>query len=155
MIMVIGIVAFSIGTSPLFTLSNDIIIGTAPPERAGAASAISETCAELGGALGIALLGSVWTFVYRSRMADGVTQNLTPEMTEAAARTLGAALAAAETLPTAAAADLTNTARTAFLLGLKVTAAICTLLVLVMAVVALVQLRNLRPSEAGPVHEVS
>ncbi|HEV2906174.1 MAG TPA: MFS transporter, partial [Actinomycetota bacterium] len=48
--IVLGSVLFSLGTSPLFTLTNDLIIGSAPPERAGAAAGISETSAELGGA---------------------------------------------------------------------------------------------------------
>lgn len=41
-----------IGLAPVFTLATDMIVGTAPPERAGAASAISETGSELGGAQG-------------------------------------------------------------------------------------------------------
>ena len=41
----------------------DLIVGSAPPERAGAAAAISETSSEFGGALGIAVLGSVVTAV--------------------------------------------------------------------------------------------
>ena len=56
--IVIGSVVFSLGTAPVFTLTNDLIIGSAPPERAGAAAGISETAAELGGALGIALFGA-------------------------------------------------------------------------------------------------
>ena len=58
-VLVCATVIFSLGLAPVFTLTNDIVIGTAPPERAGAASAISETSSELGGALGIALLGSI------------------------------------------------------------------------------------------------
>jgi MFS transporter, DHA2 family, multidrug resistance protein len=41
-------------TLPMFTLTNDLIVGLAPPERAGAAAGISETAAELGGSLEIA-----------------------------------------------------------------------------------------------------
>ena len=54
----------SLGLAPVFTLTTDLIIGAAPPERAGAASAISETSSEFGGALGIALLGALATAVY-------------------------------------------------------------------------------------------
>ncbi|MCI0689515.1 MAG: MFS transporter, partial [Sporichthyaceae bacterium] len=54
---VIGSVVFSLGTAPVFTLTTDLIVGSAPPERAGAAAAISETGAEFGGALGIAIFG--------------------------------------------------------------------------------------------------
>jgi hypothetical protein len=54
-VLVSASVVYSLGLAPLFTLTNDLIIGAAPPERAGAASAISETGAELGGALSIAI----------------------------------------------------------------------------------------------------
>ncbi len=43
-----------------------MIVTSAPAERAGAASAISETGTELGGAVGIAIIGSIGTAVYRS-----------------------------------------------------------------------------------------
>src|SRR6266540_3341193 len=46
----------SLGLAPVFTATTDLIVSSAPPERAGAASGISETGAELGGALGIAIL---------------------------------------------------------------------------------------------------
>jgi tetratricopeptide (TPR) repeat protein len=48
-----------LGLAPAFTLTNDIIIGSAPRERAGSAAALSATGSELGGALGIAILGSI------------------------------------------------------------------------------------------------
>src|SRR5712671_4098485 len=64
-VLVTGFVVYSLGLAPVFTLATDLIVGTAPPERAGAAAAISETGSELGGALGIAILGSIGTAVYR------------------------------------------------------------------------------------------
>ena len=64
-----GMVLQSLGMAPVFTLTNDFIIGTAPPEQAGAASGISETASELGGALGIALLGSLATAVFGAALA--------------------------------------------------------------------------------------
>lgn len=68
--VVSGYVILSLGLAPVFTLSTDLIIGTAPPERAGSASGLSETSSELGGALGIAVLGSLVTAIYRSMMAS-------------------------------------------------------------------------------------
>jgi DHA2 family multidrug resistance protein-like MFS transporter len=59
----------SLGMAPLFTLTNDLILRAAPPERAGAAAGISETASELGGALGIALFGSLVTAVYGAALA--------------------------------------------------------------------------------------
>ena len=69
MLLMTGMLLQSIGMAPLFTLTNDLIMSSAPPERAGAASGISETASELGGALGIALLGSLATAVYGAALA--------------------------------------------------------------------------------------
>jgi DHA2 family multidrug resistance protein-like MFS transporter len=52
-LLVAGIAMLSLGLAPLFTLAADLAVGSAPPERAGAASGISETSSELGGALGL------------------------------------------------------------------------------------------------------
>jgi DHA2 family multidrug resistance protein-like MFS transporter len=90
---------FSLGMSPVFTMTTDLIIGTAPPERAGAASAISETSAELGGALGIALFGSIGVAIYRMAMADRIPAALAADRAESARATLGGD-AAAGTSPT-------------------------------------------------------
>ncbi|MGH2618372.1 MAG: MFS transporter, partial [Thermomicrobiales bacterium] len=68
LLIVSATVIMSLGLGPVITLATDIVVGTAPPERAGAASGVSETSAEFGGALGIAVLGSIGTAVYRSRV---------------------------------------------------------------------------------------
>jgi len=60
-VLVTGSVIFSAGVAPAVVLGTDLIVGAAPPERAGAASAISETGTELGLALGVAIIGSVCT----------------------------------------------------------------------------------------------
>jgi MFS transporter, DHA2 family, multidrug resistance protein len=59
-----GSFVFSLGLAPVFTLAADLMSGSAPPERAGAASALNETSSELGGALGIALLGSLAAAIF-------------------------------------------------------------------------------------------
>jgi MFS transporter, DHA2 family, multidrug resistance protein len=68
-LLVTGMVLQSIGLAPVFTLTNDLIMASAPPERAGAASGLSETASELGGALGIALLGSLATAIFGAALA--------------------------------------------------------------------------------------
>jgi DHA2 family multidrug resistance protein-like MFS transporter len=68
-LLVAGMVLQSLGLAPVFTLTNDLIIGNAPAQQAGAASGISETASELGGALGIALLGSLATAVFGAALA--------------------------------------------------------------------------------------
>jgi MFS transporter, DHA2 family, multidrug resistance protein len=144
-VIVASTVVFSLGMSPVFTLANDIIIGSAPPERAGAASGISETCSELGGALGIAILGSIGTAMYRSAMAGSVLDGIPQDAAAAARDTLGGAVAVAGQLPDAGAA-LLEMARQAFTHGLQVTAITSALVVLGIAVLVVVSLRHLRPA---------
>ena len=98
-ILVTAFVVYSLGLAPVFTLATDIIVGSAPPERAGAASAISETGSEFGGALGVAILGSIGTAVYRRAMAEGVSTDIPPGFAHAARDTLGRAVAVAAQLP--------------------------------------------------------
>jgi len=61
----LGLFLFSIGIGPIPSLATDLVVGGAPSDRAGAAAALSETGSELGGALGIALLGSLGGALYR------------------------------------------------------------------------------------------
>ena len=68
-VVVAGSVVISLGMAPVMSLTTELIVGSAPPERAGAASGISETAAELGGALGISILGSLGVALYRGRRA--------------------------------------------------------------------------------------
>jgi DHA2 family multidrug resistance protein-like MFS transporter len=153
--VVVGFVVYSLGLSPVFTLANDIIIGQAPPERAGAAAGISETSSELGGALGIAVLGSIGTVVYRRALSDGVP-GVPSVAVDGATATLGAAVATAHGLPEAVAASLLRHAREAFTHSLELAAAISVAVVLVTAAVVLVSLRHLPPAskegegEGGP-----
>lgn len=92
----IGSVVMALGAAQMVTLGTDLVVGAAPPERAGAASAISETGAELGGALGIALLGSIGTAVFRSETGGETLGDLVGSVdTAAQAFTHGMQLAAA------------------------------------------------------------
>ena len=69
----------SVGLGPVITLATELIVGGGPPEQAGAATGISETSGELGGALGIAILGSIGTAVYRAEVADALPRHPRPD----------------------------------------------------------------------------
>jgi DHA2 family multidrug resistance protein-like MFS transporter len=92
--VVLASIVFSVGFTPVVTLTTDFIVAAAPPERAGSASSLSETSAELGGALGIALLGSLGAAIYRSQMTGAVVDGLPQAAADAARATLGGAVAA-------------------------------------------------------------
>jgi len=132
--IVVGSVIYSLGFSPVVILATDLIVGSAPVERAGAASAISETSSELGGALGIAVLGSIGVAVYRGMMATGIPTGVPPEAAEVAKATLGGALSVAQHLPDQLRVELLHTARDAFAQSFRLTAAISAVISLTMAV---------------------
>jgi DHA2 family multidrug resistance protein-like MFS transporter len=135
-VVVTASLLYSLGLAPVATLATDLIVGIAPPERAGAASAISETSCELGGALGIAVLGSVGTAAYRGVMATAAPDGVPVEAAAAARGTLGAAVAVAERLPAPVGAELVDAARAAFVQSFELAAGISAAIAVGTAVVA-------------------
>jgi DHA2 family multidrug resistance protein-like MFS transporter len=135
--------------SPLFTITNDLIIGSAPAERAGAAAGISETSAELNGALGIAVFGSIGVAIYRRLLAGVSLPDVPPEALGAAMDTLGGAVAVAAELEPQAGAALLSASRDAFLAGVRLCAAISAFGTLALAGFVLARFRNVgRPANA-------
>jgi MFS transporter, DHA2 family, multidrug resistance protein len=143
-VLVTASVVLALGVAPAVTLGTDLIVSTAPPERAGSASGISETGAELGGALGIAVLGAIGTAVYRNEVADAVPAGVPLDEAETARDTLGGAIEAAERLPEQLGAAMLEAARDAFTQGMQVTAIAAAAVALAMAAVAFAVLRELR-----------
>jgi DHA2 family multidrug resistance protein-like MFS transporter len=135
-------ILFSIGLAPVFTLITDMILNTVQPERAGSAGALSETSSELGGALGIAVLGSIGTAIYRHRMQLGMPAAVNADDAEVATGTLGGALSVAETLPPAIGTLMMNISRSAFTSALVTMAIICALLSLVLAIAVIMRFRK-------------
>jgi DHA2 family multidrug resistance protein-like MFS transporter len=148
-VIVAGSVAFSLGSAPLFTLTNDLIIGAAPPERAGAAAGISETSAEFGGALGIAIFGSIGVAIYRAGIGEGIPRGVSPEAAAIARDTLGGAIEVAGRLPDRVGPALVDAAREAFIRGLHVAAAVSVVGTIALAIFVALMLRHVRGSSEG------
>jgi len=135
-------VVISLALAPVFTLTTELIVGSAPLERAGAASGISETGAELGGALGIAILGSIGTAVYRSAVANGLPAGVPSEAATIALDTLGGAVGVAQQLPGPLGVALLDLAREAFVQGLNLAAGISAAVAIGAAIMAVVFLHR-------------
>ena len=135
-LIVVSTVVMSLALAPVFTVGNEIVITSAPAERAGAASALSETSAELSGALGIAVLGSLGTALYRHTLGASMPSGLDPAGVETALSTLGGALSVAGTLGAPADAALRAAAQAAFGGAIQAVAAAGMLATLVAAVIA-------------------
>jgi MFS transporter, DHA2 family, multidrug resistance protein len=137
-IVVSAYVLLSLGLAPVFTMATDVIVGLAPPERAGMAAGMSETSSEFGGALGIAILGSIVTAVYRTAMASATPINVPAAAADAAHDTLGAAAAIAASLPERTGVALLAAARDAFTDAVVLAATVSSILVITAAIVTAV-----------------
>jgi DHA2 family multidrug resistance protein-like MFS transporter len=153
LIMVAAMVIISIGFSPVFTLATDLMIGSAPPERAGAAASIAETNAEFGGALGIAILGSLGTALYRGHLDSTLPSGVPPESVETIRSTLGGAHSVAAELQGPLGTQVLDAAKLAFVDSIEVTMSICALLALCTSVLVAVMLRNVQPASQEEVPE--
>jgi DHA2 family multidrug resistance protein-like MFS transporter len=135
--LVAGAIVVSAGLGPMMALATDMVVGSAPVERAGAAAAISSTAPQIGGAFGVAVLGSIVTVVYRGEMATGVPADVPDAAAGAARDNLGAAAAAAQPLPESLSDPLLAAARAAFTSGFHTTSLVSAALMVVIAVLVL------------------
>ncbi len=132
-----ALLVVGVGAGLAFTVTSDVILAGVPKEQAGAAAAVSETAYELGAALGIALLGSVVTGVYRDF-------NAPPGTPAEAHESLGGAVETAASLPTPTGDALLNAAREAFTDGIALAAGAGAVVLLAAAGAAWVLLRGQR-----------
>lgn len=150
LMVVTGMAVAAVGLCPGGALVTDIVVGSAPPERAGSAASMSETSGEFGIATGVALLGSLGTAVYRSRVV--MPEGMPAQAAVAGRDTLAGAVAAAEQLPGNVADALLDTARAAFTSGLNLVAGLGAVALLVFG---LVSIGLLRPPAAVPEEPVA
>jgi len=137
--------AFSLvylGLGTIAALGTEMVVGTAPVAKAGSASAMSETVQELGLAVGIAILGSMTTAVYRTRMADQVPEMLSSGIRHALSDSLAGSVAVSRQLP----AGLLEQAQTAFMAGFNVSATVSAVGIACLAVLAAIKLRHITAS---------
>jgi DHA2 family multidrug resistance protein-like MFS transporter len=131
--LVAGLVLAGAGISPAMSMTMNLVLGSAPPEKAGSAASISETSGEFGVALGVAALGSLATLVYRTHLSTPIP---------AARESITAAMTVSQHLPGTVATQLIEAARTAFTSGLTTVAGVGAAVFLGLAVLAAVAFRH-------------
>ena len=128
-----AMVVCAFGMALVMAPATDAIMGSLPPAKAGVGSAVNDTTREVGGALGVAVLGSTMSSVFSSHMAGTGAPTIARE-------SLGSALAVAHQLPGAAGDHLAAVARSAFMDGMGVTMLIAAAVTLVGAAAAFIWL---------------
>jgi len=140
--LIVAFCVLSAGIGAAETLSNDLIISSVPADKAGAASAVSETAYEVGAVLGTAVLGSVLAASYRSSIA--VPAGVGASDAASARETLGGAVEVSTGLPAQLGRELLDSARHAFDSGVVATSWVAVALMAIAITVTLVTLRKVR-----------
>ena len=138
--IIAAFVVLGAGVGMAETISNDLILSAAPPAKAGAASAISETAYEVGSVLGTAVLGSVLAAAYRLHVV--VPAGISAADRNSASQTLGGAIDVASALPPKQGAALLDSAKHAFDSGSGTVAMVSVVLMLGASLMCLWTLRS-------------
>jgi MFS transporter, DHA2 family, multidrug resistance protein len=138
--MLLAMVVAGVGMGFTFAVTNDTILASVPRERAGAASAIAETAQEMGGALGIAVLGSVLNGTYRNNLElpAGVPAEAANQIRES----LGGALEIAAALPGKVGEAVAESARQTFVDSMQLSLTTGAILLALLAGAVLFALRG-------------
>ena len=116
----ISMVTMAVGLGLTTGPATESIMGALPVEKAGVGSAVNDTTRELGGTLGVAVVGSVFASFYGAALADALSGLSLPASAEAAAEeSMAAALSVATQLPAPLGADVVRAAQEAFISGLS------------------------------------
>ncbi|WTW92714.1 MFS transporter [Streptomycetaceae bacterium NBC_01309] len=150
-VLIVGFVLLYAGTGPEMALATDLVVGSAPQEKAGSASAMHSTGGEFGIAFGVAVIGSIGTAVYRDELSGKIPGTVPADAAGAAEDSMAAAHAAAAELPDGVAQSLMEPARDAFVSGLGAVSVVATVLIVALAGLVLVALRHVPPSGTGAV----
>ena len=142
-VLVAAFVSLGIGIGAAETVSNDLVLSSAPPAKAGAASAVSETAYELGAVLGTTVLGGILTALYRTNLV--VPVGVADGAGDAAGETLAGAVHVGEAVGGSTGEALFEAAAAAFDAGVTVTALIGAVLVVAAGVIAATTLGRSRP----------
>lgn len=133
-VALVGAAVLGVGTVAVLTLAAEIAMGTTTAEKAGTVAAVVETSGELGGALGIAILGSVGAAAYAHSMTAALPAGVPSGVSEQLRSTIGEAVAVASGIGGQTGATLLQVSRAAFTDSIAVVS-VCGAAVLVAAAV--------------------
>ncbi len=118
-----ALVVLAVGLALVMPPATESIMGSLPPAKAGVGSAVNDTTRQIGGALGVAVLGSVMSSTYRPRVSEFFAQSPVPvpkEVVTAATDQVGAAFGVANQIGGPVGAQLRDVAGRAFVDGMSI-----------------------------------
>jgi DHA2 family multidrug resistance protein-like MFS transporter len=155
-LLIAGFIVLYPAVNPAMALTTGLVVGSVPPEKAGAASGLSTTANDLGLSLGVALIGSIGVATYRNEIE--LPAGLSAETVASARESLDGAVATAQNLSADVGGAVVESARAAFTSGLNLGAVIAAVIAAVGAVLAATRLKHVPPTgapaaEAAPAAE--
>ena len=121
--------------------ATESIMGSLSADKAGVGSAVNDTTRELGGTLGVAIVGSVFASVYSGGLGGNAAVSALPgEVRATMARSMAAAYRVIDQLPQQLIPDVRAAVNDAFLDGLRVGSLVCAGIALAAAVVVALML---------------
>jgi len=143
-----------LGMGNVMAPATDSIMGSLPRAKAGVGSAVNDTTRQVGGAFGVAVLGSILSSQYRSEFTSRVPEGVPADVVSAAKDSVGSALGVANGLP----ADLqrlgpglVDAAKSSFVDGFHITALIAAVLVFI-AALGVLRFLPARATDEEPAH---
>jgi DHA2 family multidrug resistance protein-like MFS transporter len=141
--LVAGLAVINVGVGPMVALGYDVVLASAPPEKAGSASSVAETGGEFGVALGIAVFGSLGAAIYRLQVADALPPDLPHRVASEAGESLAGAVSTAAHLGPPLGVEVLEAARDAFATAVDAVAVVGAVLFALLAILAALALRRI------------
>lgn len=136
----------SAGIGLAMTPATDAIMGALPPDQFGVGSAVNDTTREIGGALGIAILGSLFAASYADRLRPQLPASVPEDMARIITESLAGALAVAEQVGGAMGQALVTAAQQAFVESMALTTVVGSVIAFGGVLVAVIWMPH-RPSD--------
>jgi hypothetical protein len=146
--------ALGLGMGNVMAPATDSIMGSLPRAKAGVGSAVNDTTRQVGGAFGVAVLGSILSSQYASHFTSRVPDGVPAQAVDAAKDSVGAALGVANQLPAQLqhlAPGLVDAAKSSFVDGFHLAALIAAVLVFI-AAIGVLRFLPARATDEEPAH---
>jgi DHA2 family multidrug resistance protein-like MFS transporter len=128
------------------SLGTNLVVGAAPPDKAGSSSSMAQIANEAGGSLGVAIMGSIGAAVYVGRLAKTAPTGLPGDVAATAQENVASAVTVASGLPKQLGNSLLIAARNSFTDGLNVFATVSVVILIVAAIFITTKLKHVPPT---------
>jgi DHA2 family multidrug resistance protein-like MFS transporter len=144
-LLIVGFAVWSMGGTPILAVGMTLIVGSAPPEKAGSASSMPQISNEVGTAIGVGTVGSIGVAFYHAQVVDTLPAELPAEAAGAASQSIANAMGTASALPPDLAGAVVSAAQEAYTSSMQLVTGITAAVLVGVIGFVVVRLRRVRP----------